>query len=125
MGTTDDRARARRNVQRAMRMAEPPVNAAELARRAEIKDPQTVREFLSGARWPHFDTRAQIERALGLGEGTIDAWAEGRDAPEPAPKQPSGDDAGLLVSEASAVVLARALLARLEDECGTDNHPGS
>lgn len=90
-----------------------PLSPAEIARRAGV-NAKTIGSFLRGDRWPHDNTLASIDKAIGLKPGTIHAWAVSDDAffkedpPEPIRRVVP------TIDEASEVELARALLARLE-----------
>lgn len=115
--TDGGRERARANTKRLMRLVEPPLTPAALARRSDI-DVKTVRAFLEGDRWPHIDTLAKLDRGLGQAEGTIEAWAAGEEFVAPPPRVDSRSDAqpapGRLLEEATLLELARTLVARLE-----------
>lgn len=107
-----DQELARRNVSRAMKMADPPLSTAALARRADV-DVKTVRGFLGGQRWPHSDTLAKLDRALDQPEGTIEAWAS-RDEEFLLEHAPAEPDPVITLDDASELELVRALLARIE-----------
>lgn len=96
-----------------MRMNEPPISPAELARRAGA-DSKTVRAFLRGERWPHDATLAKFDRALGNPPGTISAWAAGDDTIGALVPAPAQRRTVVTIDQATELELARALLARLE-----------
>lgn len=52
------------------------MNQADLARSAGV-DPRTVRELERGQRWPRDSNRAQIETALGWGQGSLERMLDG------------------------------------------------
>lgn len=111
MGGEEARERVRRNVRRTMRLHEPPLNPAELARRSGA-DVKTIRAFLSGERWPHGDTLDKIVAGLGLEPDAIDEWVRG--GGEVVSIVPTVAQRAPTIDEASIVELARALLARIE-----------
>lgn len=49
---------------------------ARLAEEADV-DPQTVRDFLDGKRWPQTKTRSALERAVGIATGDLELAARG------------------------------------------------
>jgi len=56
-------------------------NPMWLTRAAQI-DPSTLADFMGGHRWPKTSTQGKIEDALGWEAGTINAIANGGEAPE-------------------------------------------
>lgn len=73
----------------------------EVARRGDIPDPDTVRDFMDGARWPQATTRAKLEKAIGWEAGSINALTRG----EP-PISAAAGDRVIAAIEASALTRA-------------------
>lgn len=78
------------------------MTATDIARAGGIPDPDTVRDFMEGARWPRTPTRIRLEKAVGWPAGSIDALMRGEQLAEDA----EDDDRVVAAIEASRLTRA-------------------